>query len=80
MKCLRDEMCKGGKTMRNMKNTLSYAEINSARIPVDANVGGMIFAASTVIIFILGIPLIRYLFPAAIVAGSGIAFILHRRK
>ena len=66
--------------MRNMKDNLSYAEINSAKIPVDGNVGGMIFAASTVIIFLLGVPLLRYLFPAAIFAGCGIAFILHRRK
>ena len=63
-----------------MKDSLSYAEINSAKIPVDGNVGGIIFAASTVIIFLLGIPLLRYLFPAAIVAGCGIAFILHRWK
>jgi len=63
-----------------MKDTLSYAEINSAKIPVDANIGGMIFAAGTVIIFLLGIPLLRYLFPAAVISGCGIAFILHRRK
>ena len=60
-----------------MRDKLSRAEINAAKIPVDGNIGGMIFAASTVIIFLLGIPLLRYLFPAAIVAGCGIAFILH---
>ena len=63
--------------MRNMKDSLLYAEINSAKIPVDGNVGGMIFAVSTMIIFFLGIPLLRYLFPAAIVSGCGIALILH---
>ena len=63
--------------MRKMKDPLSYAEINSAKIPVDGNIGGMIFAASTVIIFLLGIPLLRYLFPAAVVLGCGIALILH---
>jgi hypothetical protein len=60
-----------------MKDNFSHAEINAAKIPVDGNVGGMIFAASTVIIFLLGIPLLRYLFPAAIVSGCAIAFILH---
>jgi hypothetical protein len=60
-----------------MKDNLSHAEINAAKIPVDGNIGGMIFAASTVIIFLLGIPLLRYLFPAAIVLGCGIALILH---
>jgi len=58
-----------------MKDNLSYAEINAAKIPVDGNIGGMIFAASTVIIFLLGIPLLRYIFPAAIVSGCAIAFI-----
>jgi hypothetical protein len=60
-----------------MKDTIPHAEINAAKVPVDGNVGGMIFAASTVIIFLLGIPLLRYLFPAAIVSGCVIAFILH---
>jgi hypothetical protein len=66
--------------MRNMKDNVSFAQINSAKIPVDANIGGMIFAAGTVIIFLWGIPLLRYLFPAAIVLGCGIALILHWRK
>jgi hypothetical protein len=59
------------------KDNLSFAEINSAKIPVDGNVGGLIFAAATVIIFLLGIPLLRYLFPAAIISGCAIAGILH---
>jgi hypothetical protein len=60
-----------------MKDNFSCVEINAARIPVDGNIGGLIFAASTVIIFLCGIPLIRYLFPVAIASGCGIAFILH---
>jgi len=60
-----------------MKDNLSHAEINAAKVPVDGNMGGVIFAASTVIIFLLGIPLLRYLFPAAIVSGCAIAFVLH---
>jgi hypothetical protein len=60
-----------------MKANSSYAEINAAKIPVDGNIGGMIFAAATVIVFLCGIPLLRYLFPAAIVSGCAIAVILH---
>ena len=56
---------------------LPHAEINAAKVPVDGNIGGMIFAASTVIIFFWGVPLLRYMFPAAIVSGCGIALILH---
>jgi hypothetical protein len=54
-----------------------YAEINLAKVPADGNIGGMIFAASTVMIFFWGIPLVRYLFPAAILLGSGVALVLH---
>ncbi len=60
-----------------MKDNFSCVEINAARIPVDGNIGGLIFAAATVIIFLCGIPLIQYLFPVAIVSGCAIAFILH---
>jgi hypothetical protein len=59
-----------------MNNKFLYAEINVARVPVDANIGGLMFAAATVIIFLLGIPLLWYLFPAAIGAGVGVAFLL----
>jgi len=60
-------------------NKFSFPEINVARVPVDANIGGLIFAASTVIIFLLGIPLLWYLFPAAVLAGCGVAFLLRRK-
>ena len=59
-----------------MNNKFLYPDINVARVPVDANAGGLIFAAATMLIFLLGIPLLRYLFPAAIVSGCGIAFLL----
>ena len=60
-----------------MKDNLPYAEINMANVPADGNVGGLIFAVSTVMIFFWGIPLVRYMFPAAIISGCGIALVLH---
>jgi hypothetical protein len=60
-----------------MINKFLYPDINVARVPVDGNIGGLMFAAATVIIFLLGIPLLWYLFPAAIVSGCGIALLLH---
>src|SRR5580704_1998233 len=60
-----------------MKDKLPYAEINVAHVPADGNVGGMIFAAATVLIFYWGIPLVRYFFPPAIILGCGIALALH---
>jgi hypothetical protein len=52
-------------------------EINAAKLPVGGNIGGLIFAAGTVIIFYWGIPLLRYMFPAAIVAGGVTALVIH---
>ncbi len=60
-----------------MQDDLNRAEINASKLPVDGNVGGIIFAASTVIIFYWGIPLLRYMFPAAVLLGCGIALLLH---
>jgi hypothetical protein len=60
-----------------MKATLPYAEINIAKVPADGNIGGLIFAAATAMIFFWGIPLVRYMFPAAVFLGCGVALVLH---
>ncbi len=56
---------------------LSRAEIDMAKIPADANAGGLIFAIATIVVFLIGIPAIRVLFPAALLAGGATAVILH---
>ena len=60
-----------------MKHSPSYAEINIAKVPADGNIGGMMFAAATAMIFFWGIPIVRYMLPAAIVLGCGVALVLH---
>ena len=60
-----------------MRNESPRVEINLAKILADGNIGGLIFAIGTAAIFLIGIPAIRYMFPAAIVAGCGIAVLLH---
>lgn len=52
-------------------------EINMAKIPADANVGGLIFAIATIVVFLVGIPEIRLPFTVALIAGVAIALILH---
>jgi hypothetical protein len=59
-----------------MHEEISRAEIDLARIPADSNVGGLIFAVATVLIFLIGIPAIRSIFPIIIAAGCGVALIL----
>jgi hypothetical protein len=53
------------------------SEIDMAKIPADANAGGLIFAIATMVIFLIGIPAIRFLFPVALLAGCAIAVILY---
>ena len=52
-------------------------QINSAKIPVAGNIAGLLFAVSTAAIFLIGLPVLWYVFPAAIVLGCGIAVIFH---
>ena len=60
-----------------MKNNLPTTEINVAKVPVDGNIGGLLFTIGTVMIFYWGIPFLRFIFPAAIVLGCGVALALH---
>jgi hypothetical protein len=60
-----------------MKDDHLRSEIDIAKIPADANAGGLIFAIATMAVFLIGIPAIRFLFPVALFAGSAIAVVLH---
>jgi MFS superfamily sulfate permease-like transporter len=60
-----------------MKDNVPRAEIDMAKIPADDNVGGLLVAIATVVVFLIGIPAIRILFPMAILAGCAIAVVLH---
>jgi hypothetical protein len=60
-----------------MRNEISRADIDLAKIPADSNAGGLIFAIATVVIFLIGIPALRSVFPVMIAAGCGVASVLH---
>jgi hypothetical protein len=51
-------------------------QINVSKIPGGAGVAGALFAVISMAIFLIGIPMLRYMFPAAIVLGCGVALIL----
>ena len=52
-------------------------QINVSKIPGGAGVAGFLFAISTVVIFLIGIPRLRLFLPAAIVLGCGFALAIH---
>jgi hypothetical protein len=48
-----------------------------AKIPISGGIAGLFFAVASMAIFLLGIPVLRFLFPAAIALGCGVALVLH---
>ena len=52
-------------------------QINSAKLRVGGEIAGAIFTIGSVLIFLLGIPVLRYIFPAAVVVGCAVALVLH---
>jgi hypothetical protein len=60
-----------------MQENGANPQINSAKIPVGGGIAGSIFALGSTLIFLIGIPALRYFLPAAVVLGGGVALILH---
>jgi hypothetical protein len=60
-----------------MRDDTSTPQINIAKIPVGGGIAGAIFAVGSMVIFLVGIPMLRVVFPAAIVLGCGVALVLH---
>src|SRR6266404_5922391 len=52
-------------------------QINSAKLRVGGGIAGAIFTIGSMLIFLIGIPVLRYVFPAAILVGFGVALFLH---
>ena len=55
-------------------------QINVSRIPGGGGVAGALFAVISMTIFLIGIPALRFMFPAAIVLGGGVALFLHFKR
>ena len=52
-------------------------QINVSKIPGGGGVAGALFAVISLIIFLNGIPALRYFLVAAIVLGSAVAVVIH---
>lgn len=52
-------------------------QINVSKIVVGGGIAGAIFAIGSMLIFLIGIPVLRYIFPAALVLGCGVSLVLH---
>jgi hypothetical protein len=60
-----------------MAEEIHNPQINISKIAVGGGIAGAFFAAVSTLIFLMGIPLVRYMFPVALILGGGIALVLH---
>jgi hypothetical protein len=51
-------------------------QINVSKIPGGTGIAGALFALGSMLIFLVGVPRIRFFFVAAVVLGVGIALVL----
>jgi hypothetical protein len=63
-----------------MKDDGARPQINASKLVVGGGFVGAIFAVASAAIFLIGIPILRIMFPAAIVLGAGIALTLHFKR
>jgi len=59
-----------------MREDAPKPQINASKIVIGGGIAGVIFTVGSMLIFLIGIPVLRYIFPAAIVLGCAVALIL----
>ena len=52
-------------------------QINSAKIPISGNIIGAIVAVGSMAIFLIGLPVLWYVFPMAVALGCALALARH---
>jgi hypothetical protein len=60
-----------------MSEDTQRPQINMSKLAVGGGIAGAVFTAGSMLIFLTGIPVLRYVFPVAIAVGCGVALILH---
>lgn len=60
-----------------MEDEIHNPQINISKITVGGGIAGAFFTAVSTLIFLMGVPLVRLMFPVALLLGGGIALALH---
>lgn len=60
-----------------MSDNPQNPQINVSRIRSGGGIAGALFAVISTVIFLIGIPMLRYFLPAAIVIGCAVALMIH---
>src|SRR6266849_3956911 len=74
---IRDSLVSGG---ANMSEGTPNPQINFSKIQSAGGVAGAMVAVMSTLIFLLGIPLLRYFLPAAIVLGGAVALFIRFKR
>lgn len=61
-----------------MQDDVRNPQINFSKIPGGSGIAGAIFAISSMLVFLIGIPRLRIFFPAAVVLGALVAVVLRK--
>lgn len=59
-----------------MSDNTPTPQINVSKIPGGTGIAGALFAIGSMLIFLFGVPRIRYFFIGAIIVGFGVALVL----
>jgi hypothetical protein len=60
-----------------MSDDTATPQINVSKITAGGGIAGAIFTGASTLIFLIGIPALRYFLPAAILLGGGVALMIH---
>ena len=60
-----------------MREGAPSPQINVSKIPGGGGIAGTMFAVISMLIFLIGIPALRYMLPAAAIVGCAVALVLH---
>jgi len=63
-----------------MRERIPNPQINVSKIPAGGGIAGAMFAIISMIIFLIGIPALRYFLVGAIVLGGIVAVAIHFRR
>ncbi len=63
-----------------MKDDAARPQINASKLIVGGGIIGAVFAVGSMSIFLIGIPILRVMLPAAIVLGGAVALIFHFKR
>jgi len=63
-----------------MPESVPTPQINVSKIQGGGGLAGSLFAVISMLIFLIGIPALRFFLPAAIVLGAGVALAIHFKR